>query len=281
MMKKFIYIIPCLLLLMTACEWFELDNYDGYDAAVHGTIIDSKTGEQVHNEYYAKQITYTWGTWSWTVNDDVTGYLEAYELVSASGREWDAEESQRWYCTPDGTYRNDLIFAGTYRLESKVNNYYPVTLEDVVIDSGDNQVDWTVTPYVRILDPEITFDESERKIKATFKLELGDPTKANTIDEVRLCAFPDKAVGSNFNACKDDPGSVMTTGVTADGITTYSLEIDIDNEVNSAEFQYSRVHYLRIAAKATGIDWSTWAFYNSTGYFNLSPVVELDLSDIN
>jgi len=277
MIKKFIYIIPIMMLLVTSCDWFELDNFDGYDAQVQGTFVDSKTGEAVQNEYYAKEIVYTWGSWSWTVKDDVTGYINAYELVSASGRVWDAEEAQRWICKPDGTYQNDLIFAGTYRLESTVNNYYPTTLEDVVLEKGANEVNWTVTPYIRILDPVVTYNESERKIKASFKLELGDATKANSVSEVRLCAFTDRFVGSNYNYCKDDPGAVKGWGVVADGSTVVELEIDVDNEVNNAEFQYARKHYVRIAAKATGIDWATWTFYNPSGYYNLSPVYEFEI----
>ena len=46
-MKKTLSIISFILALtaVTSCDWFTLDNQDGWDAKVEGALIDSKTGE--------------------------------------------------------------------------------------------------------------------------------------------------------------------------------------------------------------------------------------------
>ena len=51
-MKRIISIISCALLLSTAvsCDWFQLDNQEGWNAKVQGKIIDSVTGQPVQSE---------------------------------------------------------------------------------------------------------------------------------------------------------------------------------------------------------------------------------------
>ena len=56
-MKKIISIFSCALLLSTAvsCDWFQLDNQEGWNAKVQGKIIDTVTGQPVQSEQGRKK----------------------------------------------------------------------------------------------------------------------------------------------------------------------------------------------------------------------------------
>lgn len=247
-MKKLLYIIPCLMLMMTSCELFELDNLDGPDATVAGKFIDSATGENVQMEYTS-----------------AAGQINVTELG------WDFEAVQYWLCKFDGTYRNDRIFAGDYRIQSTRLNVFPFA-DTVSLSKGDNpDLDFDVTPYCRIVDPVITYDAVANKIVATFSVQMGDPTKLNTISQVKLCANTDKFVGNYFNLVPNDAGAKKSS-TTLNPITpgaTITLMINPALAANSAQFTYTRNHYVRIAALAQG------AGYNGTSLWNFSPVFKI------
>ena len=207
-MKKLLYIFS-LLALATSCELFELDNYDGPDAAISGNIIDAKTGENLAVE--CKFGNMFGGAYTGAPTE---GYFSVYQ------KGWDYEAAQYWHLKNNGTYRNALVFSGTYRIEATANNFYPVTKDDVVINPGENVLDWEVTPYVRIIDPDVQLTADD-KFVATFKCEFGDPSQANRIVNAVLCCYPDTFVGMYCNYCDTDPGA-SSTAIVADGKTVFS-----------------------------------------------------------
>jgi hypothetical protein len=249
-MKKILFLIPSLMLLMTSCEWFKQDNYEPYNASITGSFKDSSTGTNVEQECIYNNA------YGGNISVNTTGYISAYELG------WDFQAAQAWLIKYDGTYTNSQIFAGTYRLEAKENNFYPVIQDNVIINKGSNTVDWTVTPYVRIIDPVIIFDATVNKFKATFKCQYGDASKANTIFKAMFCAYPDVFVGAFLNYCATDPEASATTTIVANGTTVNTLYINPANAGNINEFKYSRMHYFRIAVCATGTGANTSKMYN-------------------
>jgi hypothetical protein len=257
-MKKLIYLSLCLMFMMTSCGWFEQDNYDTFNASITGAFIDVETGANVEQECHYVNI------YGGNISTPVSGYISAIELG------WDYESALIWLVKYDGSYTNNCIFAGSYRLEAKENNFYPVILDNVTLSEGMNTVDWTVTPYIRIIDPSITFDSSIGKFKATFKLQYGDNTKANAIYKAMLCCYPDQFVGVHLNNCSGDSEASLVSGVVVDGTTVNTLYIDPDNASNENEFKYtSRTHYLRIAVCAVGNG------YNSSYHYNYSQPVSI------
>ncbi len=243
---------------MTSCDWFELDNQAGYNAQVYGTLVDSETGDPVLSEIYGSDG----GGWGVSVS---VGYLTVVE------QGWDAEANQNWNVKNNGTYRNNLVFAGTYRMNTSNANYYP-TNQKFVLKEGENEVNFTVTPYARVIEQNISYDSTAKKIKATCKVEVVDPTQTPKLKEVRLCCFTDSFVGSGFNNCKNDTEAVAKD-VTFDenGIAEVTLAIDTQNAANKTEFQYERTHYVRIAALAAGDG------VNSSSRYNFSPTYALKL----
>ncbi len=244
--------------LMTSCDWFTLDNQAGYDAQVHGTLIDSETGKPVLSEIYGSDG----GGWGVSVT---VGYLTVVELG------WDAEANQNWNVKNNGTYRNNLVFSGTYRMNTSNANYYPMT-QEFSLKKGDNEVNFTVTPYARVVDHKISYDSASKKIKATCKVQVVDPQKTKNLKEVRLCCFTDCFVGSGFNNCKNDTEAVAKdVAFDANGMAEVTLYIDTQNVANQTEFQYERIHYVRLAALATGDG------VNSSSRYNFSPTYALKL----
>ena len=230
---------------MTSCEWFELDNTEQHNATVSGKIIDAATGETVQTE----------------INNG--GSIRFVELG------WDAEAFQSWSVKNNGTYRNNLVWAGDYRMETIEQNYYPIT-QEFKLEKGDNVVDFTVTPYLRFLSHSIKYDAASKKIIATCEVQVADPSKTNTLNEIRLCCYTDCFVGYAYNNCKDDAGAVKkNVSMDANGKATVTLEIDTQASSNATEFKYERTHYVRLAALATGGGVNTSSRYNFTPTYSL------------
>ena len=230
---------------MTSCEWFLLDNTEQHNATVSGKIIDAATGETVQTE----------------INNG--GSIRFVELG------WDAEAFQSWSVKNNGTYRNNLVWAGDYRMETIEQNYYPIT-QEFKLEKGDNVVDFTVTPYLRFLSHSIKYDAASKKIIATCEVQVSDPSKTDKINEIRLCCFTDCFVGYALNNCKNDAGAAKkNVTMDANGKATVTLEIDTQAAANAIEFKYERTHYVRLAAVATGSGVNTSSRYNFTPTYSI------------
>ena len=225
-MKKIISLFACALTLtfaLTSCDWFDLDNQEGWDASVEGQILDADTNQPIQFEQGSSTIA----------------------VVEQFG---EANANQYWYVKSNGSYKNSLVFAGQYVMSTLSGNFVadPQSFE---LKKGSNKVDFKVKPYVRI--DNVSFSMEGKKIKATCKVS-SPVSGVNNIGEVRLCIAVDRFVRYANNGAKDDPNAVAKD-VSRDG-GTVSILIDPDyvnekgQKVNAEEFQYDQVHYVRIAA---------------------------------
>ena len=236
---------------MTSCEWFLLDNTEQHNATVSGKIIDAATGETVQTE----------------INNG--GSIRFVELGWKDKDGIPVESFQSWTVKNNGTYRNNLVWAGDYRMETIEQNYYPLT-QEFKLEKGDNVVDFTVTPYLRFLSHSFKYDAASKKIIATCEVQVADPTKTTTLNEVRLCCYTDCFVGYAYNNCKDDATAVAkNVTMDANGKATVTLEIDTQASVNATEFKYERTHNVRLAGLATGSGVNTSSRYNFTPTYSL------------
>lgn len=270
-MKKFIYAVSSLLflgLMSTSCDLFKLDNFDGPDATFYGRLIDATTKENIQIETYgAEGIDWdnvNWSTWYFPTKFDVqAGCLTVIEDVS--DRWEDSYEEQKWLVKFDGSYKNSMVFAGKYSVDFlKIPAYAPAERPVVDIKKGDNEMNFELQPYCRIKDVNLSWEESTKRIKATFKVELGDVNDASAyLNSVQLCSNPSNFVSHNFNYTKNDPGAKRDAEVdwsqwwlgpivvpvpTNEDVTLY---IDTTLDKNLEEFQYNRNHYIRIAAQVS------------------------------
>lgn len=222
MMKRTAIHILSALALTVCLASCEKDNMPGPDAQVYGKIIDKATGGLVETEL---------------VNG---ARIEAFELG------YPTQVSQVWVIKNNGEYRNNLVFSNKYDFQLRNSNFFPQSLLGYQIKPGENQLDFQVTPYLRIKNPQVTYDAATRRVNATFTLEGGDATVR--LAQVRLYAFTDIYVGENvkFNITGT---SIQTFANVAVPTTTVNLSMDIG--ANAALFPAGRDYFFRIGALAS------------------------------
>ena len=248
-MRKILALLS-LIVLATACDWFVFDNQEYYNASVEGRILDSKTGQPMQFAF---------------PNTCKISIIEEGWTDKAGNP---AEEAQDWYVKCNGIYRNNLVWAAKYRMETKKQNFYPVSIP-FELKKGANTVDFEVTPYCRVLDPVITYEGG--KIIARFKVQVEDKSKTPDVD-VALFGFTDRWVSdgnNNFDFDKvQKDGKKKKIKLNSDGEATVELKIDPTKE-SGTQFVYKRDHFLRIGAMAKG------SKDNSGKYYNFSPVFKM------
>lgn len=216
-MKKIFLLVSCCLLALTSCE---IDNYDGPNASIHGSIIDEETGELVGTD------------------------IENGSSIKVYEHGFTNPAAQWWSIMNTGEYRNDMVFAATYDVFFENGNFYPFENKDFVVKKGDNSHNFKVTPYIRMKSPSIT--KTGNSIVATFSLEGGKPEVK--VKEIQLFAFTDMWVGNSvrFSLNGGTDKNTFEPSETIDSSTTYTLTIDLTE--NPDVFKYNRNYYLRIGA---------------------------------
>ncbi len=286
-MKKFINTIAIVLAVasLASCSMFKLDNFDGPNAQIHGKVLDAKTGEPIGVEAaFSQEVDWAnvdWATWTFPMITVSKGSLVVNELGWKNKDGVEVYEDQRWFIRFDGQYRNNLVFAGQYKALFKELPCYEND-EVFTVKEGDNKIDLTTTPFCRIVNPQVTYDANTKKVKATFKVELGDATKAGNIMNLRFCGNTQLFVGATvFNLVSTDDAGAKKEGA---DYTAYggpfipaampgqevTLEIDTTNPKNAELFKYNQVRYFRIAAQAGGNGYNSQNAYNFSKIFKAS-----------
>lgn len=121
------------------------DNLDGPDAIFYGEIRDRKTGELLEQEI---------------INGSKIYYIE---------QGWPNPQVQEMVIKKDGTFRNNMMFSGEYKVILTRGNYVSQDTIEMRIGKGNNFKVFEVVPYVRIIEPEIKKEGNE--IVARFRLE--------------------------------------------------------------------------------------------------------------
>lgn len=222
---KNIFLISCIVsLFVVSCE---IDNYDGPNAQISGSFLDEVTGELVGTD------------------------IQQGNEIGVYEQGWETEARQVWAVRNTGEYTNNLVFAATYRVVFTNCNFYPFTIEEFVVKEGSNNYDFTVTPFLRVVNPSITYDAATQTVNATFSLQKGGDDV--TLNQIRLYAFTDQWVGEfvKFNITAPNSLKTSSSGAissTVDETTQYSLSINVADFPNN--FKYSRNYYFRIGVLA-------------------------------
>lgn len=220
-MKKVLLAAASILFLLTSCK---LDNYDGPNAKIHGRILDEKTGELVGTDIQN--------------GSQLMVYEQGYAASETHSN------GQTWVIKNTGEYRNDLVFAAQYEVIFQNGNFYGFT-QMIDIKKGDNEIDFKVTPYLRVKDCSIT--KSGNTVTAKFKLEGGKGNEK--VDEIRLFAFSDIWVGNYVKFALEGGTDVQKPGEVVNPSKEYTLTIDTSK--NKSFFKYSgKNYYFRVGAKA-------------------------------
>lgn len=232
---KKLCVIVFIAFTLTACELFEIDNYDGPNASLNGGIRDIKTGELVETDIQNGSR------------------LQFQELGYPTGL-------LTRVVMQDGQYRDDMFFAGSYSIDFNACNFYPFKVDKIEVKKGNNSMDFEVTPYIRVQNVDIK--KEGNAIVATFKLEAGkDEVRLN---DVQLYVHTDIYVGDQITTFTPEELSeeeisqgktnfkqVFSPVKVIDPSETYTLEIDLTKEKNANYFKYKRNYYFRVGAKAS------------------------------
>ncbi len=210
---------------MMACT---LDNYDAPASAIYGSFIDKETGELVEQDIIrGTQIEYQEGRF--TTNQ--------YMVVK-----------------PDGSYRNNQMFNGVYRITPVRGNFEP--LETQLVDiKGDTKLDFEVIPFLRILN--VSIFKNGDKIKAMFKVQQ---TGYDNVLKIGLYAGADKTAGATVNQSAVE----IPVGATVSADQYFTIEMDI---TNNNRLKKGFTYYFRVGAVIDAPE----------AKFNYAPAVELTL----
>lgn len=217
-MKKYLIALTlCLSIFFMACD---KDNFDGPNASFFGEIRDIDTGELIEQEaYHGSQIKYIEGGWA------------NPQVQSMSFKE-------------DGSFRNNLMFSGTYKIILDDGNFVPLdTIFDFNIKNGDNFYVFNAQPYIRILNASI--EQEDNKIVARFTLEQ------TTIEDVRsygLVVHTDAHVSHSISEVakinKEIDRQIDLGGE--------NFEIELDLSAYSDKMKKGNTYFFRVYANSRG-----------------------------
>ena len=225
-MKKIIYFLSLIISITLFTVSCEIDNYPEPEAQVYGAIKDVVGGGLVETD------------------------LQNGSRIGVYEQGYENPERREWYVMNSGEYRNNLVYSGTYDVEFQSCNFFPHDVENFVVQPGENQHDFVVTPYIRIKNVNITHDAGANKIVATFNLEGGQNTVK--VKEINLFAFTDMHVGQyitfGLSAGDGQPKQSFSPAADINPATQYTLSIDL--AANQNNFGVSRNYYFRVGAMA-------------------------------
>jgi hypothetical protein len=176
---KTAFIIIASLTCFYSCE---LDNYEGPDAQISGSIFDHN-GNLLRTEPGSSNMRIEMLELSWASGDTTVATLPTYLNMKI-----------------DGTYTNTKIFSGEYRMTPIEGAFYPYDPEgELVTVKGSVQQDFVVIPYLDVdwvEEPHVTADSLiEASIRFTRNAKDGEfmPDVLNA----RLCISTNQYVGNN------------------------------------------------------------------------------------
>ncbi|HEY4786307.1 MAG TPA: DUF3823 domain-containing protein [Bacteroidales bacterium] len=139
-MKKIIfYPLLCLLLTLSSCKLFELDNANAPAETLQGVVVDAATGDSILTDQGSEGIRVRLTEVSY--GDNVT-------------------PNPDFYCMPNGTFQNTKLFKGTYNIRidgpfiplvREDANGVPIADETQTMDiSGVTKVKFQVQPFLKV-----------------------------------------------------------------------------------------------------------------------------------
>ena len=233
-MKKITYIVLGMALLgLSSC--YKKDNWAEPDARVYGNIIDI---------YTKKPLLTSQNDWS----------IRIWE------RSWTASVpiNQSLAVKQDGTYNNSKLFAATYDMLPFGGPFWPTTdtAKNVVYTRDGVQQDFTVTPYLQVVDFTATVSGTDLTLTCHLKApkRVGLPNLVEVKPYLSLNAFVGESSYINIaeynnkriqinKSWIDENGDVETSKLYTIGPlpvkSGYTYNVRIGANVNDANKKYN------------------------------------------
>jgi len=194
----------------------EKDNFEGPDSTFYGQLIDKKTGEPLQQE--------------------ISDGSRLYYIEQGWG---DNPQIQNMVIKSDGSFRNAMMFSGDYEFILNRGNYVPLDTIAVVLRKGDNHRIFEVTPYLRVIEPEII--KEGRTIVAKFRLEQVASAMAYRIS---LFVHSHADVSNRLNIVN----RTIELNRSLNGIESFQISINLDEY--SSTLREGASYYFRIGAQS-------------------------------
>ena len=247
-MKKITYIVLGMALIgLSSC--YKKDNWDAPDSGFSGKIIDSYTGQPLLSSQNDWQLR-IWEK-SWTASTATNQSIPIKQ---------------------DGTFSNSKLFKGTYDVSLNTGPFWPLdTAKGVVFDKGGATKDFTVTPYLQVIDFTPTLVGTS--LTFTFRLKapkrVGMPNLYDIKGYMSLTQFcgesnninipeytqnipgrvaiinPRKSWNAQFGDVDTSP--VLTLGpYTVKSGYTYQVRVGANTNIGSRPFNYSEIKQVKV-----------------------------------
>lgn len=135
------------LLFLASCH--KIDNWDEPYARLYGNVIDSYTGQNLvmdQNDWQIRIIDRTW--------EQMKGTVAQYQSLAVMR---------------DGVYNNSKLFPGTYDMIPYDGPFWPVDTVKGVVLKNETKQDFTVTPYLQLLNFTAELNGTNLTLKCTVK----------------------------------------------------------------------------------------------------------------
>ena len=212
-MKKIaihLMIFVSLITFLTSCK---LDNYDGPNAEISGSIYDSLTNELVRQD------------------------IASGAQISFIEHGYKNPETQYMIIKNNGTFMNKQMFAGTYTMQLQLGNFVPLNEQEVVI-KGKTLLNFIVQPYIRVKNAKI--EKVDNTIVATFNIQTTIAGK--NIKKIGLYAHLQDYVGEPSKAFYIE----RSIGAVVDETVEQKLVMDLD--AYSTSYSVGKQYYFIVGA---------------------------------
>ncbi len=256
-----------MMLSLSSCDLFELDNYDAPEETIWGEVVDVATGERVLTDQGSEGIRVRLTELSWGDN---------------------VEHNPDFFCMPNGTFQNTKIFKGHYyvRIDGPFIPLVRETPDGVLLADeckeldikGTTKVKFEVQPFLNVKivgEPQVSNGQIKAKIVVDRAVSPEDfrskiqPTRGSdysddlmNVTDVQLFVSYSSSVGYR---ARDDRWSAANTykGNAFNDNLGQEITIKTNGEIPSG-----RRVYIRAAAR---INYSTAEVYR----YNYSEPLEV------
>jgi len=138
------------LLILASCH--EIDNWDEPNARLYGNVIDKYTGQNLMMDQNDWQIRIVDRTW-----EQMHGTVAQFQNLAVMR---------------DGVYNNSKLFPGTYDMLPYDGPFWPVDTVKGVILKNETKQDFTVTPYLQVLNFKAELNGTNLTLSCTVKAPI-------------------------------------------------------------------------------------------------------------
>lgn len=212
---KNIILIYSLAVLCFSCK--KVDTYSAPSETVTGAVIDSVTGASIETEQ-PEGIRLQMLETSWS-NNPIPWYF---------------------WVKPDGTFYNDKVFAGKYKITPMDGPYFPVEGKEVQV-KGSTKIEFTVVPFLNVT---ILNKLQVQDTMVSLTYQLSRARVAFKIKDARVFVSTTPYVGnaSNDNMLSSQNNIDLSGASDADILaTTYSATV--------TGLKRGRTYFIRVGAR--------------------------------